>query len=70
MTSVVINILNQIGLAEGQPSQIIFYGHKGNPVGDYDNNISVVDKAPDITGVDEETDEQNLYDTKHEDSQF
>ena len=49
--SSVINIVTQIALNERNPYVITFYDHKGNPNGDYDINIVVVEESPDIIGV-------------------
>ena len=67
MSSSVIDRVNQIELTKGQPSLITFYDRKGNTVGDYGTNISVVDEAPDITEADQQTDEdpQDEYDTTY-----
>ena len=40
MSSVVIDWVNQIGLAEGSPSLLTFYDLKSDTVGDCDNMVS------------------------------
>ena len=59
MSSLVFNGLNQIGIAEGNPYIFIFYYCKGNHVGNGDTKIAGVDEAPNIAGVDKDTDEQD-----------
>ena len=64
----VIDQLNHIGITEVQPSLLKFYDQSGNPVGDDDTNILVVDEVPYITLVDGYTGEypQDKYDTTDE----
>ena len=45
------------------------YDRKGNLVRNDDDKISGVDKATDISGVDEDNDKENEYYIKHEDIQ-
>ena len=61
----VIDQLNHIGITEVRPSLLKFYDQSGNPVGDDDTNILVVDEVPYITLVDGYTGEypQDKYDT-------
>ena len=59
MISSVINLVNHIGLDEGKTSLIECYDHKGNPGGNGDINIAVVDEAHYIIGADKDTDEQD-----------
>ena len=67
MPSEVINRVNQTGLTEWQPFLLptnIYY-RKGNTIGDDDTNIEVVYKAPEITVVDEETEEKDEHNIKN-----
>ena len=59
MLSAVINLVNQIGLVEGQTYLLKCYDNKGNYVGDGDIKISGVDEAPEITGANKDSDEQD-----------
>ena len=67
ISSAFIDIVNQIGIYEVQPSLLIFYDCKGNHVVDNNANIASLDEVPDIIGVDEETSEdpQDDYDTTY-----
>ena len=69
MLSVEIDMINQIGVYNGHTSLLTFYCRKENPAVDYDNKISGVEKEPYITGVDEETDEEDEYEIKQKDPQ-
>ena len=66
----VVNKVNHIELSEGKPFLLTFYYRKGNPVVDDDTNIAVVDEEPEITGVYEDTDEQDKYCIKNEEPQY
>ena len=55
MPSSEIYQVNHLGLAEGQPYLLIFYDRKGNPTGDDDTRLEVLDDELEIKGVDEET---------------
>ena len=77
MPSAAINQVNQTELAEAQCYLLIFYDCKDNHVWDDDTNIAGVDKAPEITVVDEEINEdpQDKYentdvDIKHDEHQY
>ena len=57
MLSLVVDKVNKIELSELHTSLLTFYDHKVNPIVDKDTKNVGVDQAPNITGVDEETDE-------------
>ena len=65
MPQEVIDRVNKLGEADGQPSILTFYDHHGNPVGDSEKpNADLTDApeeeteendpVPEITGVDQE----------------
>ena len=65
MSQEVIDRINKLGEADGQPSLLTFYDRHGNPVGDTGNpNADLTDASeeeteenepvPEITGVDQE----------------
>ena len=72
MPQEVIDRVNKIGEADGQPSLLIFYDRHGNPVGDTQNpNAQLTDATeeeteeddplPEITGVDHDPPDDHQY---------
>ena len=61
MSSSVIDSLNQIRITEGQSFLLTIYYCKGYPIGDENINIAVVDEAPEITVVDQDTYQDPQY---------
>ena len=70
MPSAVIDRVNQIGLSEGNLSLLTFYDHNDNPIGEDNTKIARVDKVPEVTRLDKETDEepQDKYDSRYIDT--
>ena len=75
MPQEVIDRVNKLGEADGQPSLLTFYDRHGNPVGDTRNpNADLTDApeeeteenepVPDITGVDQEPPDDKQQDLK------
>ena len=61
MPSLFIDRENNIGLTQGNLSQLTFYDRKVNPGRDNDYKIVGVDEVLDITGVDEDNDDEDEY---------